>query len=284
MISASAFAPANLSLVFQTYDAENSSERGSLGIGFTLTSGVCATAMPAQRNEIRVGDENWEFPTVAQVVRSLTARPLRIDIQADHPFGCGFGMSGASALAAAYAVDQALELHQTEAELNLLAHVAEVENATGLGDVGGQVNGGIMIKSKPLHPLEVEKLPIPPREVHVRVLGPISTREVISSEKKLQKINRAGKEIMRAVVASDSTPDFERLLQLSRQFAERSGLLQSERLRHLMDSVTADGGQASMIMLGEALVATIPFAESQPVQIGTCGVRRMTSCEKEGTS
>src|SRR5688572_17032627 len=136
MESAAAFAPANISLVFETYDAEPPHGRGSLGVGITLTEGalVRARRRTGPGHEILIAGEPWDFPTVRTVLDALSPVPLLVEIEAAFPFGCGFGMSGASALATAFAVNQLLSLNRGRNELGMIAHLSEVQHATGLGD------------------------------------------------------------------------------------------------------------------------------------------------------
>jgi pantoate kinase len=274
MESAAAFAPANISLVFETYDAEPPHERGSLGVGITLTEGVRVRVrrQSGERHAILVAGEAWEFPTVRTVLESLSPVPLAVEIEAAFPFGCGFGMSGASALAAAFAVNQLLSLNRGRTELGMIAHRAEVQHATGLGDVGGQFNGGIMIKRRKFDPLAVEQLPVPPQTLHCRIFGPIHTPDVINSREKLLHINRAGRAAMQQITAEGSGLTMDELLGISRKFAGDSGLLQSQRLRDAIDSAAAAGHAATMIMLGEAAVSSGPFPGSKPVEILYDGV------------
>jgi pantoate kinase len=264
-MTAAAFAPANGSLIFQTYEATAEYGPGSLGVGFTLDAGVTATVTTGDAgpsHEIHVHGEPWEFPTVAQVVRELARAPVRVEIEAAFPFGCGFGMSGASALATAYALGRIFEPGKPLAELALVAHTAEVENATGRGDVGGQFNGGFMRKTKPGAPLEVERLPIPDQTVYCRVFGPIPTREVLRDAETMRRVNAAGARALRLL---ESMPDIDLdgLLRLSREFAEESGLLRSPRVRQAIAEAERAGGFASMVMLGEAVVGSVPIAGSR---------------------
>jgi len=274
MEHATAFAPANISLVFETYEAAPPHGRGSLGVGITLTEG--ATVRVARRtgtgHEIVVGGEAWDFPTVRTVLNELSPVPLRADINAAWPFGCGFGMSGASALAAAIAVNQLLSLNRGRTELGMLAHCAEVANATGLGDVGGQFNGGIMIKRRQYEPLAVEQLPVPPQPLHVRIFGPIHTPDVINSREKLAHINRAGHAALTEITGAGGSLTMPQLLRISRRFSEDSGLLQSPRLRESLAAAEQAGHAASMIMLGEAAVSTGPFPGSREVRVLYDGV------------
>lgn len=274
MESAAAFAPANISLVFETYDAQPPHGRGSLGAGITLTEGVNVTVRrhDGPDHEIFAGDTAWEFPTVRTALQELSPVPLRVDISAAFPFGCGFGMSGASTLASVFAVNALLGLNRTRSELGLIAHRAEVRHATGLGDVGGQFNGGVMIKRRKFDFLSVEQLPVKPQTLHCRIFGPIPTAEVINSREKLLHINRAGRDAMETITRTGSALTMAGLLRISCDFARHSGLLQSPRLLDAIAAAEAAGHAATMIMLGEAVVATGAFPGSRPVEILFDGV------------
>ncbi len=254
-----AFAPANGSLIFETYEAGEGHGRGSLGVGFTLDSGVVATVSPAAETSVLVHGQAWDFPTVRQVVSALAPGPVQVEIAAAMPFGCGFGMSGASALATAYALGRLFALPHSAEALALVAHEAEVDHATGRGDVGGQFNGGFMMKTKIGAPLAVEWLPIPDTTVHCRVFGPISTRDVLRDAATMARVNAAGRA---ALATLRATPDIglHGLLRLSRTFAEESGLLASPRVGAAIDEALAAGGEASMVMLGEAVVSSVPIS------------------------
>ena len=274
MLHATAFCPANISLVFETYPAQPPHGRGSLGVGITLDSGVTVRVSReplAGRSMIIVGGEVWEFPTVRTVLDNLTTEPIRVEITAAFPFGCGFGMSGASALATALAVNQLVDLKATAAELGLIAHEAEVEHATGLGDVGGQCNGGIMIKTRRHEPLRVDHLPLPYQALHYRIHGPILTSQVINSIEKLRHINTAGHRALAEITSQDRRLSLENLFHISHTFARQSGLLESPAVIADIVAAHAAGHAATMIMLGEAVVSTGPFPGSQPVRISPAG-------------
>jgi pantoate kinase len=274
MDSATAFAPANISLIFETYDAEPPQGRGSLGVGITLTEGaqVRVRGHTGSSHEIIVAGETWAFPTVRTVLDELSLVPLLVEIDAAFPFGCGFGMSGASALATAFAVNQLLSLNRGRTELGMMAHLSEVRNATGLGDVGGQFNGGIMIKRRKFEPLTVEQLPVKPQSLHCRIFGPIHTPDVINSPERLQHINRAGHAAMQDITAAGTSLTMDSFFRIAHTFAENSGLLKSRRLQDAIAAASDAGHAATMIMLGEAAVSTGPFPGSRPVEILFDGV------------
>ena len=271
-----AFAPANISLIFETYPATATHGRGSLGVGITLEQGVVAEVRHASEQHpagIYVHGEKWAFPTVAKILDSLSTVPLHVELTAAFPFGCGFGMSGASALATAYAVDSLLHLNLPREKIGMAAHLAEVAAATGLGDVGGQFNGGVMIKTVKYEPLHVHQLPVTADQLHVRIHGPIHTADVIGSEEKLRAINAAGHAALAKLSALGKALTLDQLMDVSHDFATGSGLLVHPELIATINEIKRNGGHASMIMLGEAIVSTVPFQGSQPVTVTTSGGR-----------
>lgn len=267
---ATAFAPANISLVFETYKGSSPAETGSLGVGCTLAGGVHATVRPAKATQVLVNGEAWDFPTVRGVVDALAPAPCCVELTADFPFGCGFGMSGASALATAFSINKCFDLGRSRADLALVAHIAEVEHSTGLGDVGGQFNGGVMVKSRKFDPLVVESLIDEEPVIHVKIFGPILTSDIINSAERLADINRAGAESLKQITAKPLS--LAELFDISRAFATESGLLQSEKLKDALAEIDELGGSGTMIMLGEAVVSTVPFTGSQACQITKHGV------------
>ena len=142
--------------------------------------------------------------------------------------------------------------------LGMVAHHAEVDNATGLGDVGGQFNGGIMIKTRKHQPLPSICSPITPQTLHYRVHGPILTSEVINSPE--NSATSTPPAIAHWPTSpTPAKPDHGRVFDLSLTFARESGLLQSPAVARDIAAAQAAGHSATMIMLGEAVVSTGPF-------------------------
>ena len=82
--------------------------------------------------------------TVAdRLTQAAGAAGVKVDLTSPLPLGCGFGLSGAASLATAYALNELLHLGKDMETLAMIAHVAEVENRTGLGDVCSQYHGGV---------------------------------------------------------------------------------------------------------------------------------------------
>ena len=189
--TAKAFAPGNISCIFKIYWHKNPRWMGSYGVGFTLKEGVIAEAKKAERNEVVFNNKPINFPTVKSVIQKVTKEKIRVKIKSRLPLGCGFGLSGASALAAAYAINRLLKLKKSKMELAIIAHAAEVENKTGLGDVVNQYYGGFFIKLKPSSHFIVKRVPINNINVYCKYFSKILTKSIITEPKLKDKINKA---------------------------------------------------------------------------------------------
>ena len=111
-----AFAPGNVSCIFVIRKNKNPRKSGSLGVGFTINKGVTVTIKKLNNNNIKniiyFNNKKINFPTVGSVIKILTNEKVRVDIRSELPLGCGFGLSGASALATAYALSRLLKLRE----------------------------------------------------------------------------------------------------------------------------------------------------------------------------
>ena len=262
MTQAKAFAPGNLSCVFKIIPHPESTKMHSLGMGFTITEGVVVTV--SQQNSqttVQFNGSEIHFPTVVSVIQKLTQQPIRVEIESPLPLGCGFGLSGAASLATTYALNTLLELGKSEEELAMIAHVAEVENRTGLGDVCAQYHGGCLVKLKRGYPLAAERLPIPAQPIYYRYFSSIQTKTILESAERRERINRAADETLQALekLAKSEAVDFNACIRLSKQFSLNSGLLEDTRVKATINQIEEAGGVASMIMLGNAVFSTHPF-------------------------
>ena len=92
----------------------------SLGMGFTVKEGVEVIVSEHHETEVLFNGECINFPTVRAVVNRLTHNSgitgIKVEITSPLPLGCGFGLSGAAALATAYALNETLDLAQKQRE------------------------------------------------------------------------------------------------------------------------------------------------------------------------
>lgn len=269
MSTTTAFAPGNVSGVFKIIPDDDPAKMHSLGMGFTVADGVTATVSEGDSTDVIFNDEPIEFVTVRSVVAKLTDASFRIELRTGLPLSGGFGLSGASSLATAFAVDELLGLGKTERELGMAAHVAEVENLTGLGDIAGQFNGGCLVKLIPGDPLAAITLPVPEQIVHYRYFGPINTKDVIGHPGQRKRINAAAEaalgELGRLWERNES--EFAPYIVVAKEFSIQSGLLRDEDVKRTIRDCEQAGGNASMIMLGNAVFSDVPFAGAKTTRL-----------------
>ena len=269
-MSVKAFAPGNVSCIFRIVENRDKSKRHSLGVGFTVDKGVVVRVNKDKKTIINVNGKKIRFPTVKTVIRELTNEPVKVEIKDQLPSGAGFGISGASALATAYALNKLLNLRKSKKELGIVAHNAEVMNGTGLGDVGGQFNGGFNMKIKKGRPLSVVNLGIKNKNIYYAFFSKIETKKVINSKLKKKRINMAGDRALKRVKLLKNK-NLKDIIRISKDFALESGLLKDKRVKCLIKNIENKGGNASMIMLGNAVFSDIPFKGCRKIKISKRG-------------
>jgi pantoate kinase len=168
----------------------------------------------------------------------------------DLPLGAGFGVSGAMALGTALAANAAFDRRLSERELTTIAHGAEVQAGTGLGDVVAQERGGVPVRLEPGGPQDNELDGIPARSrVEYHAIDELSTDDVIGGS--TDALTDAGTRALSMVV---SEPTLERFMQASRQFSREADLI-TPAVRDVVLDVSEAGGTAAMAMLGETVFA-----------------------------
>ncbi len=265
--TAGAFAPAHMTGFFQINDKREPLKKGSKGCGVVLDSGVHTTVTIGEGisdTEIFLNGRKVAGETSRYVVEALTEFPVKVESVCDIPIGCGFGASGAGALGTAYALNQALSLEMTSGQLNDIAHIAEVTNGSGLGDVTAQAHGGILIRKTPGAPsiASVDRIPSNEAEVFCVVLGELSTRSILSDSAMVKDINNAGKTAMKKLFKG---PSLENFMLCSKEFSINSGLA-GENVIDIMETAGSAGTTASQIMLGNAVFAIPAPSERHEIQ------------------
>ena len=270
-----AFAPGNVSGVFKIVRDDDPRRMHSLGMGFTVSHGVTATVRDAPAVEIAFNGEVFDFATVRTVVEALSSRPVKVVLESALPLSGGFGLSGASALATAYAINARFELGLDERALAMTAHVAEVKNLTGLGDVCGQFHGGCLAKLVPGDPLAAVALPVAEQTVFYRYFSPIRTREIIGDPRHAARINTAADAALTDLgrLADQRISAFGEYVAVAKRFSVASGLLRHPDVQRIIAEVEAAGGAASMIMLGNAVFSTVGFEGASETRLAKQRVR-----------
>jgi pantoate kinase len=253
MIIAKAFAPAHISGIFIIDIRKDVALSGSMGCGICLENGAITTVRPSDETIIKINGKVSKAATTLSAIKSLTSKPVLVETTLDIPVGYGFGASGAGALSAALALNEALSLDLTLKDLAGAAHCAEVTNMTGLGDVTGMTFGGIVVRKKVGAPFTgiIDKIPCRDTKISWVSFSEISTKSVLTDELKIKSINKAGKAKLKELLKK---PTLENLFCQSRLFAAEIGFM-SPKVKDAIEAVEAAGGLASQAMLGDTVFA-----------------------------
>ena len=242
------FVSGSVTAIFSPFIHEKPERSGSYGVGFTIDAGVEAKWI--DKEEIFLNGERVSIPPVEIVIEELGGKG--IELSTELPISCGFGVSGASALACGIELNLRCNLGLSLSDIADLAHKAEVISRTGLGDVVTQFHGGAIARLKPGNPSTAEvRRYVFKQEFDFLVLGKLSTRDVLENEITGEKVRRAGENYLREFLKK---PSIESLFSCSKSFAVDSGLMDDE-IMDVIEAVESDGGMASMVMLGRAVFA-----------------------------
>ncbi len=243
------FVPGHVTGFFSSHPADDPTRAGSRRAGLTLSDGVTVRVTPDTHRRTILDGRELTVEPVDRVLDALSVS-ARVEATTPLPLGAGFGVSGALALGSALAANQTFDRHLSENELVALAHAAEVRSGTGLGDVVAQARGGVPVRLEPGGP-EHNRLDGVPASSPVEYLsfGELSTESIISGD--TDRLTDAGLESLSILVEE---PTLSTLLYASRRFAREAGLL-TDRVRGVIEDVSAAGGEASMAMLGHTVFA-----------------------------
>jgi|GEM_PF-4515150 Predicted archaeal kinase (sugar kinase superfamily) len=130
-----AFVPGHVTAFFSAHPAERPAAAGSRGAGLTLTDGVTVSVSagdevgsPSDTGSRTIDGEQGTVGAVEDVLADLNGSDVDVAVETDIPIGAGFGVSGAAALGAALAANDALDRGRSENELIRIAHEAEVSS------------------------------------------------------------------------------------------------------------------------------------------------------------
>lgn len=276
--TARAFVPGHVTGFFSVHRREDPAATGSRGAGITLVNGV----------EVAVEDHDAVDPSVRFNGSPATIEPVdrvldrldvsaRVTIETSLPIGAGFGVSGAAALGTAFAASEHTPDPKSVNELITIAHAAEVEAGTGLGDVVAQARGGVPIRLEPGAPPHGDLDGIAARSrIEYVTFGELSTDSVLAGE--TAALTAAGERALETFV---DRPTLGAFFHCSNTFAEAAGLL-DPTVAEAIEAVTDIGGAAAMAMLGRTVIARgygLSDAGYDPVvtAIDPCGARLETT-------
>ena len=121
---------------------------------------------------------------------------------------------------------------------------------------------------------KVEKLPMNNKKIYYQYFSGISTKKIISNIKIKNKINNAGINSLNKIKKPNKNNlNLNNLIKISKEFALNSGLLKNKKVIGTIKNIENKNGNASMIMLGNAVFSNKYFEGSKELIIkdkGAC--------------
>ncbi len=269
-MEATAFCPAHVTGFFKAHFDENQGvpeKFGSMGAGFSIKEGVTTkvTILPKtnENSSFRISLNGFQSDktdvsefVLKEFLKLGNFEDIFFDIEhrISIPVGYGLGSSGAVALSLSYALDQVLEVKLDKIEIGKIAHIAEINCKTGLGDVLASYHGGFEIRVKPGAPGigKVEKIDVDNISIIMICFSPISTNKFIQEH--LSKINGLGGKMVNKLLESK---DYDNFQDMSLEFAKYINVM-TPRMEKLIEELSLNGIKSGIAIFGETVFTMIP--------------------------
>ena len=269
MREAKAFCPAHVTGFFKAHlddEQSNSENLGSMGAGFSIKQGVTTQvkiqSKDNQKSHFKISTQGYqsdktdiseyvldEFLKLGEFYDKFFDITHEISI----PVGYGLGSSSAVALSLSYALDQALETRLDRTKIGQIAHNAEVNCKTGLGDVLASYHGGFEVRIKAGAPGigNVEKIPTEKISILMICFSPISTNKFI--KERLSQINGLGGKMVNRLLESKN---YEHFQDMSLEFANYVNVM-TPKMQKLVDEFTKNKLKCGIALFGETVFSMV---------------------------
>ncbi|NNM35700.1 MAG: GHMP kinase [Nitrosopumilus sp.] len=269
-MEAKAFCPAHITGFFTAHieDPHQDLEHlGSMGAGFSIKQGVTTRVKIETKNNqeshfcISTKGHQSDKTDVSEYVLNeflklgeFSDKFFDIEHEILIPVGYGLGSSSAVALSLSYALDQALNTKLDKKRIGQIAHNAEVNCKTGLGDVLASYHGGFEIRVKPGAPGigSVEKIITDKIVIMMICFSPISTNKFI--KERLSQINGLGGKMVNKLLESKN---YEHFQDMSLEFAKYVDVM-TPRMQKLVDELSKKKIKCGIALFGETVFSMIP--------------------------
>jgi pantoate kinase len=265
-MEATAFCPAHITGFFKAYLDENdqkcTEDLGSMGAGFSIKDGVTTRVITSpkvnQKSSFRITTSGYQSDKIDiskfvlnEFLRLGNFKNIFFDVyhNISIPVGYGLGSSAAVALSLSYALDQVLRTKLNTNKIGQIAHNAEINCKTGLGDVLASYHGGFEIRVKAGAPGigHVEKIDIEPITIFMVCFSPISTNKFI--KERLSQINGLGGKMVNRLLESK---DYKHFQDMSLEFAKYIQVM-TPRMDKLIEDLSANGIKCGVALFGETV-------------------------------
>lgn len=265
-MNCSVFVPSHITGFFEIIDNQNPLKKGSRGAGVVMDKGIITKIKISDGNRIKI-KINQEYSPKNAAITEKIIEIIKRDFNLDHkkilinhevqvPVGAGFGTSAAFAIGTVLGLSNLLNLPLTFNKATQIAHVAEIEMKSGLGDVMGEISGGMPLRTKEGAPGIgiTDKIVLNEKDelfVISKTFGEINTADIIEDPVYKKKINEMGRNLLQELI---KYPKPEKFMKLSRKFAENTGLMSNE-VKETVEILENETIGASMAMIGNTAFA-----------------------------
>ncbi len=266
MYSSEYYVPSHITGFFVPFFDEDCLKTGSTGAGVSLSSGLETkikviegsgtisvylngiktkkNSMPVSLNCINLIKERYP--------ESFVNKDILIEHENDVPVESGFGASASAALGICFSIKDLIKI--SPKECIRIAHETEVKNLSGLGDVVAEVKGGVEIRKTPGIEGIIENIPSDNLKVMGISLGKKRTESILKNPEKVKIIEKCGTKLLNKLI---SEPSVERLMQCSKTFTYKTGIMSKEILDLIEVISEINSYDASGIMIGEGVFTFI---------------------------
>ena len=246
-----AFCPGHITCFFSPVITEDVMTTGSIGAGIRLNKGVFVTVEERRDHKVTItmdGKGCAAGITECAIGTMAPGRGFDVTVENELPVSQGMGMSAAGAIAAALCVASLTGADEHEAYK--AAHMAEIKNKGGLGDVAGIMGGGQPVRVRAGLPPFGRVIDTKIRmKVTIAVLGGrMDTGSILSDGKKMGRITASGAGCVNEFINIRTE---KALYDLSERFSDSAGLGTKE-VREALSKLRKDR-RASMCMLGNSI-------------------------------
>ena len=275
-MEAVAFCPAHITGFFKAHVDDNQSieDLGSMGAGFSIKQGVTTkvkiTTKNGQESNFRITTSGYQSDKtdVSEFVLNeflklgdFSEKFFDIKHEISIPVGYGLGSSSAVALSLSFALDEALKTKLDKTTIGQIAHNAEVNCKTGLGDVLASFHGGFEIRVKAGAPGigDVEKISTEKISIIMICFSPISTNEFI--KERLSQINGLGGKMVNRLLESK---DYQHFQDMSLEFAKYVNVM-TPKMQKLVNELSENNIKCGIALFGETIFSMIPKEDEKKV-------------------
>lgn len=239
--------------------------RGSKGAGFSISRGTTTSIEYSddRRNHFYFNEEevdkekanitNNVLNQILVLRKNKEESDFGISVyhQFDVPLSCGFGASASGALGSSFALRDFLDLDINDKYLYGVAHIAEINEGGGLGDVLALYQGGYEIRTREGAPFigDAKNIITNGYKIATLSLGEIVTKAIIRNPTWREKINNIGRVLIENLIAE---PTIRNFATVSQQFSITS-LLATPEIIEYMKNLEKEDILVGQIMLGNGI-------------------------------